>query len=140
MRSRQHREILGQENNDLMPEEVRVDALLNLLFTAAEGTRIPKDFPTRSFVGRKLLSTFSFDYRWLRCWRGFKPCSAWDQRLGFTSPDSGLDPLDGHLCIFCNKEHNRLKVLFWGCKSHLRGLCRIHRSCFFWLRRLMSKK
>ena len=25
----------------------------------------------------------------------------------------GLDPLSGHLCIFCNKERNRLKILFW---------------------------
>ena len=24
-----------------------------------------------------------------------------------------LDPLSGHLCLFCNKGRNRLKVLYW---------------------------
>jgi len=25
----------------------------------------------------------------------------------------GLEPLSGHLALFCNRERNRLKVLFW---------------------------
>jgi transposase len=32
---------------------------------------------------------------------------------GLVRDQLGLDPLSGHLCIFCNKERNRLKVLFW---------------------------
>ena len=25
----------------------------------------------------------------------------------------GLDPLSGHLALFCNRQRNRLKILFW---------------------------
>ena len=32
---------------------------------------------------------------------------------GLVRDQLGLDPLSGHLCIFCNKERNRLKILFW---------------------------
>ena len=32
---------------------------------------------------------------------------------GLVRDQLGLDPLDGYLCIFCTKERNQLKVLFW---------------------------
>ena len=32
---------------------------------------------------------------------------------GLVRDQLGLGPLSGHLCLFCNKERNRLKVLFW---------------------------
>ena len=32
---------------------------------------------------------------------------------GLVRDQLGLDPLSGHLCLFCNKGRNRLKVLFW---------------------------
>ncbi len=32
---------------------------------------------------------------------------------GLVRDHLGLDPLSGHLCLFCNKGRNRLKVLFW---------------------------
>ena len=42
-----------------------------------------------------------------------------DMRKGFEGlyglirDQLGLDPLSGHLCLFCNKGRNRLKVLYW---------------------------
>jgi transposase len=44
---------------------------------------------------------------------------------GLVRDQLGLDPLSGHLCFFCNKERNRLKVLFldgsglWVCAKRL---------------------
>src|SRR5215469_12170684 len=32
---------------------------------------------------------------------------------GLVRDQLGLDPLSGHLCLFCNKERNRIKVLYW---------------------------
>ena len=32
---------------------------------------------------------------------------------GLVRDQLGLDPLSGHLCLFCNKGRNRLKVLYW---------------------------
>jgi transposase len=32
---------------------------------------------------------------------------------GLVGDQLGLDPLSGHLCLFCNKGRNRLKVLYW---------------------------
>ena len=32
---------------------------------------------------------------------------------GLVRDQLGLDPLTGHLCLFCNKGRNRLKVLYW---------------------------
>ena len=33
--------------------------------------------------------------------------------FGLVRDELGLDPLSGHLCLFCNKGRNRLKVLYW---------------------------
>ena len=33
--------------------------------------------------------------------------------FGLVRDQLGLDPLSGHLCLFCNKGRNRLKVLYW---------------------------
>ena len=32
---------------------------------------------------------------------------------GLVRDQLGLDPLSGHLCLFCTKGRNRLKVLYW---------------------------
>ena len=33
--------------------------------------------------------------------------------FGLVRDQLRLDPLSGHLCLFCNRERNRLKVLYW---------------------------
>jgi transposase len=36
-----------------------------------------------------------------------------DGLYGLAREALGLDPLSGHLALFCNRQRNRLKVLFW---------------------------
>jgi transposase len=44
----------------------------------------------------------------------------------------GLDPLSGHLALFCNRQRNRLKILFWD--GHGLWICakRLERGRFSW--------
>jgi transposase len=36
-----------------------------------------------------------------------------DGLYGLARDTLGLEPLSGHLALFCNRERNRLKLLFW---------------------------
>ena len=36
-----------------------------------------------------------------------------DGLYGLARDALGLDPLSGHLALFCNRQRNRLKILFW---------------------------
>jgi transposase len=36
-----------------------------------------------------------------------------DGLYGLARDCLGLEPLSGHLALFCNRERNRLKILFW---------------------------
>jgi transposase len=86
--------------------------------------------------GRHIGVAPSFDAatlsRLVRVLEALEPCSAWDRRrrstwrrapptcarastgcMGWLRDRFGLDPLSGHLVIFCNGERTRLKGLFW---------------------------
>jgi transposase len=43
-----------------------------------------------------------------------------------------LDPLSGHLCLFCNKGRNRLKVLYWDGSGLWICAKRLERGRFSW--------
>ena len=36
-----------------------------------------------------------------------------DGLYGLARDALGLEPLSGHLALFCNRQRNRLKILFW---------------------------
>jgi transposase len=36
-----------------------------------------------------------------------------DGLYGLARDGLGLDPLSAHLALFCNRQRNRLKILFW---------------------------
>ena len=51
---------------------------------------------------------------------------------GLVRDQLGLDPLSGHLCLFCNKGRNRLKVLYWDGSGLWICAKRLERGCFSW--------
>jgi transposase len=51
---------------------------------------------------------------------------------GLVRDQLGLDPLSGHLCLFCNKERNRLKVLYWDGSGLWICAKRLERGRFSW--------
>src|SRR5256886_12285955 len=52
--------------------------------------------------------------------------------FGLVRDQLGLDPLSGHLCIFCNKERNRLKILFWDGSGLWVCAKRLEKGTFGW--------
>jgi transposase len=51
---------------------------------------------------------------------------------GLVRDQLGLDPLSGHLCLFCNKGRNRLKVLYWDGSGLWICAKRLERGRFSW--------
>jgi len=51
---------------------------------------------------------------------------------GLVRDQLGLDPLSGHLCLFCNKERNRLKILYWEGSGLWVCAKRLERGRFSW--------
>ena len=51
---------------------------------------------------------------------------------GLVRDKLGLDPLSGHLCLFCNKGRNRLKVLYWDGSGLWICAKRLERGRFSW--------
>jgi transposase len=51
---------------------------------------------------------------------------------GLVRDQLGLDPLNGHLCLFCNKGRNRLKVLYWDGSGLWICAKRLERGRFSW--------
>ena len=51
---------------------------------------------------------------------------------GLVRDQLGLDPLSGHLCLFCNKGRNRLKVLYWDSSGLWICAKRLERGRFSW--------
>jgi transposase len=43
-----------------------------------------------------------------------------------------IDPLSGHLFVFCNARKNRLKILFWDGSGIWICTKRLERGCFSW--------
>ena len=52
--------------------------------------------------------------------------------FGLVRDQLGLDPLTGHLCLFCNKGRNRLKVLYWDGSGLWICAKRLERGRFSW--------
>ena len=52
--------------------------------------------------------------------------------FGLVRDQLGLDPLSGHLCLFCNKGRNRLKVLYWDGSGLWICAKRLERGRFSW--------
>ena len=53
---------------------------------------------------------------------------------GLVRDQLGLDPLSGHLCLFCNKGRNRLKVLYWDGSGLWICAKRLEKGRFSWPR------
>jgi transposase len=51
---------------------------------------------------------------------------------GLVRDQLGLDPLSGHLCLFCNKGRTRLKVLYWDGSGLWICAKRLERGRFSW--------
>ena len=51
---------------------------------------------------------------------------------GLVRDQLGLDPLSGHLSLFCNKGRNRLKVLYWDGSGLWICAKRLERGRFSW--------
>jgi transposase len=52
--------------------------------------------------------------------------------FGLVRDQLGLDPLSGHVCLFCNKGRNRLKVLYWDGSGLWICAKRLERGRFSW--------
>lgn len=48
------------------------------------------------------------------------------------SQELGLDPLEGSLFLFCNKQRRILKVIYWDCNGFCLWLKRLEKDKFPW--------
>ena len=43
-----------------------------------------------------------------------------------------MDPLSGHLFVFCNRRRNMIKVLYWSRNGFCMWMKRLEKHCFKW--------
>lgn len=54
--------------------------------------------------------------------------------LGWVKQHLEVDPLAGHLFVFCNRRHNRIKVLYWDGSGLWVCAKRLEKGTFAWPR------
>jgi len=57
---------------------------------------------------------------------------SFDTLYALTKSQIGIDPLSGHLFVFCNRLHNRLKILYWDGSGLWVCAKRLERGSFHW--------
>ena len=55
-----------------------------------------------------------------------------DGLFGLVRNRLSADPMSGHVFLFCNAQHNRLKLLFWDGSGLWVCAKRLERGCFRW--------
>jgi transposase len=43
-----------------------------------------------------------------------------------------VDPLSGHLCIFCNRRKNRIKIIYFDGSGSWTCSKKLHKGCYTW--------
>lgn len=57
---------------------------------------------------------------------------SFDTLAGVVRQQLGRDPLSGHLFVFCNRRHNRIKLLFWDQNGWWLCSKRLEEGTFAW--------
>lgn len=57
---------------------------------------------------------------------------SFDTLAGLVRNHLGYDPLSGELFIFCNGDHNRIKILFWDLSGYWVCAKRLSKGTFEW--------
>ena len=79
-----------------------------------------------------MLPQLSAAVRVFLCTRPTDMRKGFEWLYGLVRDQLGLDPLSGHLCLFCNKGRNRLKVLYWDGSGLWICAKRLERGRFSW--------